>query len=142
MEILVPYKYKGWDASETPFFCICAGGVFDALGRVKAAAGFGVENCGGGIATFGGHVEEGPGDFDFGLEGAAFEWLAEVFAQGGGRDAESLGDFVMREADVGEEFDLSAEVFGGFEGRTAVRVRGARRHGCGEVVCIKLRFLE
>ena len=52
--------------------------------------------------------------------------------RGGGGNEEGLGDFVVREADAGEEFDLSAEFFGRFEGWTAVRVAGARRHGSGE----------
>ncbi len=54
-----------------------------------------------------------------------------MFAQGGGRDAEGLGDFVMWKADAGEEFDLSAEFCGGFEGGTTVWVCVAKRHGFG-----------
>ena len=59
---------------------------------------------------FGGQVVEKREDVQFGLGGAKFERLVEVFAQSGGGDAED-GDFVVRETKPGKEFDLFAEGF-------------------------------
>ena len=45
------------------------------VGSAKAAPCLGIEDGDGGIAAFGGHVEE-----DFGFKDARFERFAEVFA--------------------------------------------------------------
>jgi hypothetical protein len=123
---LVRYKTEKWDASETPFFCAARAGVFDAVRRVcsavvaEAAAGLGKKDGGGGIASFGRHVVEGPCDVDFGLEGSELSGARKRLPQGGGRDAERLG----------EELGPSAEFFVGFEGRTTgSRCRWGLRRG-------------
>jgi len=54
------YKYREWDASETPLVCVARGGVFGAIGRPRG------KTC---------------GDVGLGFGGAPFEPIVEVFAE-------------------------------------------------------------